>query len=218
MKKTMTKLETKRTIVVEGRYDAVKLNAITNANIITLDGFAIYSDKENQTMLKRLAAQHGLILLLDSDGAGFRMRHYVTGLVGADNVLQVYTPAVQGKEKRKATAGKEGLLGVEGIDTPLLYKLLQDALAHDTTRDALGAGSAVDGTETAANCPPARAVTHTDLFRWGLSGTAGSAARKTAFLQSLGLPPRLSKNEIIKVLNSLYTYEELEEKQKAMFG
>ncbi len=217
MKKTMTKLTTNRTIVVEGRYDAVKLNAITNANILTLDGFAIYSDKEKQTMLKRLAAQHGLVLLLDSDGAGFRMRHYLTGLVGADNVLQVYTPAVQGKEKRKATAGKEGLLGVEGIDTPLLYTLLQDALAHDATRDAPGA-CCMAGAEPAANCPPARAVTHTDLFRWGLSGTAGSAARKTAFLQSLGLPPRLSKNEIIKVLNSLYTYEELEQKQKAMFG
>ncbi len=198
----MKKLSSARTIVVEGRYDAIKLNAITDANIMITDGFAIYSDKAKQQLLKQLAEKQGLILLLDADGAGFRLRRYITDLVGEKNVLQLYIPAVKGKEKRKEIAGKEGLLGVEGIDTKLLYDILATALAR------------VD--ETIAQDAP-RQVTYTDLFRWGLSGTAGSAQRKTAFLESLGLPPRLSKKQLVDVLNRLYTYQELEQKQQAMF-
>ncbi|MFI3169401.1 MAG: DUF4093 domain-containing protein [Faecalibacterium sp.] len=201
----MNKIVTSRTIVVEGRYDAVKLNSITDANLIVIDGFSIYSDKAKQQLLKRLAQKHGLILLLDSDGAGFRMRHYITGLVGEEHVLQVYTPAIKGKEKRKETAGKEGLLGVEGIGTAVLHQLISTALQHDIS-------------EPQPTFAQPRQVTYTDLFRWGLSGTEGSAERKIRFLQSLGLPPRISKKELVKVLNTLYTYQELEEKQKAMFG
>lgn len=220
----MEKLQTNRTVVVEGRYDAVKLNAITDANIIVIDGFAIYSDKAKQKLLKRLAVQCGLILLLDSDGAGFRMRHYITCLVGEANVLQLYTPAVKGKEKRKDAPGKEGLLGVEGIETKVLYHLFADAIASDTRgeQDVMAVSSVAENeaenAPVAVDLPEPRKVTYTDLFRWGLSGSEGSAARKTAFLQALDLPPRLSKKELVNVLNRLYTYEELDAKQNEIFG
>ncbi len=231
----MEKLVTNRTVVVEGRYDAVKLNAITDANIIVIDGFAIYSDKAKQKLLKRLAMQCGLILLLDSDGAGFRMRHYITSLVGEKNVLQLYTPAVKGKEKRKDAPGKEGLLGVEGIETKVLYQLFANAIAtdarqmHRETRLTDVEYVAKENIENDATAPAhvnvagdtdaqTRKVTYTDLFRWGLSGSEGSAARKIAFLQALDLPPRLSKKELVNVLNRLYTYEELDAKQNEMFG
>lgn len=228
----MKKLQTKRTIVVEGRYDAIKVDALIEANIITIDGFAIYSDKAKQTLLKQLAQKEGVLLLLDADGAGFRMRHYITNIVGEANVLQVYTPSQKGKESRKSTPGKEGLLGVEGIDSTVLYDILSTALSKDSGKPHINKQSknkkseirSAAPTETEnmhasqEDSPDDRTVTYTDLFRWGFSGTAGSVARKNEFLTALGLPLRLSKKELINVLNQLYTYQELEAKKQAMFG
>ena len=109
----MLKLE--QAVLVEGKYDAARLTNLVDATILTTDGSRVFRDKELQNMLKRIAAAQGLIILTDSDDAGFRIRHFVTGLVGAEHVLQAYVPAVHGKEARKQAPGKEGLLGVEGI-------------------------------------------------------------------------------------------------------
>lgn len=189
------KIHTKRAIVVEGKYDAARLAGITDATILCTDGFGIYNDGARQKMLKALARKNGLIILTDSDAAGFRIRTFVTNIVGAQYVLQAYTPAQAGKEKRKAEPGKEGLLGVEGIADDTLYQILQDVLKTDQRPEPLQLDK--------------REITYTDLYEWGLSGTEGSFERKTALLKQLGLPPRLSKKALVQVLNQLHTWQEI---------
>jgi ribonuclease M5 len=192
------KLHTDRVLIVEGKYDASRLAHLTDAMILLTDGFGIYSDKKRQRLFKALAKKNGLILLTDSDAAGFQIRNYITNLVGAENVVQAYVPAIHGKERRKAQPGKEGLLGVEGVPDEIVVQCLRDALGEEVT----------DGEQTAK--PEGRSITYTDLYEWGLSGTAGSAERKTKLLNALGLPPRLSKKELVQALNRLYTYEQLD--------
>lgn len=186
-------LKLTRALLVEGKYDAARLHNLVDGTVLTTDGFRVFKDAALQNLLKKVAAAQGLIILTDSDAAGFKIRHFVTGLVGAQNVLQAYVPAVPGKESRKAQPGKEGLLGVEGVDDSLILQGLQTALA----------GAA----DTAA---ADRSITYTDLYEWGISGTANSADNRRKLLHRLGLPPRLSKKELLDVLNILYTYESLD--------
>ena len=161
MSEKLELLHTDRVLIVEGKYDAARLSHLTDAMILLTDGFGIYKDKKRQQLFKQLAHKNGLILLTDSDAAGFRIRTYITNLVGEKNVVQAYVPAIHGKEKRKAQPGKEGLLGVEGVD---------DALVLQALRDALGEEAGI-----APAKPEGRQITYTDLYEWGLSGTAGSA-------------------------------------------
>ena len=198
-------LHTDRVLVVEGKYDAARLSHLTDAMILLTDGFGIYKDKKRQQLLKTLARKNGLILFTDSDAAGFRIRTYITNLVGADHVVQAYVPAIHGKEKRKPQPGKEGLLGVEGVDDEIVLQAL---------KDALGPEAGAEKTEK----PKGRQITYTDLYDWGLSGTPGSAERKYALLNALGLPPRLSKKELLEALNRLYRFEELDRFQTELFG
>ena len=172
-------IHTSRVLIVEGKYDAARLSHLTDAMILLTDGFGIYSDKKRQQL--------------------FRIRTYITNLVGEKNVVQAYVPAIHGKEKRKEQPGKEGLLGVEGVD---------DAIVLQALRDALGAEAGA-----AAARPEGRQITYTDLYEWGLSGRPGSAERKAKLLNALGLPPRLSKKELVEALNRLYTFEQLDEMQ-----
>lgn len=194
------KLRIEQVILVEGRYDAAKLTTLVDGLILTTDGFAIYKDKEKQKLLKELGKERGVIILTDSDAAGFKIRHFVSDLVGQDKVLQAYVPALPGKEGRKAAPGKEGLLGVEGIPADLIRQAL------------LTAGA------SRAKPRSGRPITYTDLFEWRLSGTANCAQTRRDFMLALGLPPRMSKKALCQVLNTLYTYEEvcqkLEEFQK----
>lgn len=191
------RIHTGRVLVVEGKYDAARLARLTDAMILPTGGFAIFSDRKRQQLLKELAARNGLILLTDSDRAGFQIRTYITNLVGAERVVQAYVPALPGKERRKAAPGKEGLLGVEGVPDELIRKSLRDALGPEA-----GQGSPA--------ARPGRAITYGDLYDWGLSGTAGAAERKYRLLEVLGLPPRLSKKEMLEVFNRLYTFEQLD--------
>ena len=158
MSEKLELLHTDRVLIVEGKYDAARLSHLTDAMILLTDGFGIYKDKKRQQLFKQLAHKNGLILLTDSDAAGFRIRTYITNLVGEKNVVQAYVPAIHGKEKRKAQPGKEGLLGVEGVD---------DALVLQALRDALGEEAGI-----APAKPEGRQITYTDLYEWGLSGTA----------------------------------------------
>lgn len=189
----MLKLE--QALLVEGKYDAARLANIVDGTILTTDGFRVFKDGALQKMLKRIAAAQGLIILTDSDAAGFKIRHFVTGLVGAGNVLQAYVPAIHGKEARKAEPGKEGLLGVEGVNNELILQGLTTALESRTTCQKQTTQS--------------RPITYTDLYDWGISGTANSAENRRVLLYRLGLPPRLSKKELLQVLNTLYTYDAL---------
>lgn len=188
-------LKLQQVLLVEGKYDAARVSNLVDGMVLTTDGFRVMKDRSLQTMLKQLARTQGLMILTDSDAAGFKIRHFVTGLVGAERVLQAYVPAIHGKESRKEAPGKEGLLGVEGVSDELILRGLQDALA-----------SAPDGTEKETQ---AEKISYTDLYEWGISGTANSATHRRKLLQQLGLPPRLSKKELLQVLSTLYTRESL---------
>ncbi len=204
MTKQREKLHTQRVIVVEGKYDAARLSGITDGTILCTDGFGIYTDGQRQKMLRQLARKNGLVILTDSDAAGFRIRNFVTNIVGEQYVLQAYVPAQKGKEKRKAEPGKEGLLGVEGISDDILYEILQPLLAQDAPAQQTPVAE------------PESPITYTDLYTWGLSGTAGASQRKTALLQRLSLPPRLSKKAMVEVLNRLHTRQEIEDTLRAL--
>ena len=130
------RIHTGRVLVVEGKYDAARLARLTDAMILLTDGFAIFSDKKRQRLLKELAVKNGLLLLTDSDKAGFQIRTYITNLVGAEHVAQAYVPALPGKERRKALPGKEGLLGVEGVPDELVRQSLLDALGPEAGQTA----------------------------------------------------------------------------------
>ena len=197
------KLTIRPAVIVEGRYDAARLTNLVDTLILTTDGFAIFKDKARQKLFKQTARARGLIVLTDSDAAGFKIRHFVTNLAGAAYVRQAYVPAIPGKESRKAEPGKEGLLGVEGVRDELILQALQTALA-----------SVPDTPEATPENP--RPITYTDLYEWGISGTANSAERRRDLLSRLGLPPRLSKKELLSVLNTLYTYESLDAELRRM--
>ena len=184
-----------RALVVEGKYDAARLANLVEGTILTTDGYRVFKDRALQTLLKQMAVAQGLVILTDSDAAGFKIRHFVTGLVGAQRVLQAFVPAMEGKEPRKAAPGKEGLLGVEGIPDALILQALETALAGEPQG------------ERSQNPRP---ITYYDLYEWGISGTPDSAERRRALLRQLGLPPRLSKKELVQVLNTLYTFDSLQ--------
>lgn len=186
----MEKLRIREVLVVEGRYDAAKLSALVDGLIITTGGFSIFSDPEKRALLKRLGEKHGLIILTDSDAAGFRIRRYINQFASGVSIKNVYIPSVKGKEARKAVPSKEGLLGVEGMPAQLLYQALETAGATKVP-DRAG-----------------RPITFTDLYELGISGTPDSAEKRRKLLLRLGLPLRLSKKALVEVLNSLYSYEE----------
>ena len=146
----------KQILLVEGKYDAARLHNLVEGTILTTDGFRVMKDRALQRMLQQLGRPQGLIILTDSDAAGFKIRHFVTGLVGAAYVLQAYVPAIPGKEARKAQPGKEGLLGVEGISDDQLLQSLHDALQSAPTE------SPVDSSD---NVQP---ITYTDLYEWSI--------------------------------------------------
>ena len=182
-------------IVVEGRYDKNTLSQVVDAPILETAGFGIFKDRQQMALLRRVAEKRGLIILTDSDGAGFVIRSHLKGAIPPQWVKQAYIPDIYGKEKRKAAPGKEGKLGVEGMSPQVLEAVLRRA----------GATVLGEPTETGAK---GREITKADLFRDGLSGGAGSKERRNALLKQLELPEHLTSNGLIQVLNSLLTYEE----------
>ena len=185
-------IKTDRVVIVEGKYDKIKLDAILDAVIIETDGFAIFNDKEKQRLIRRLAKTKGLLILTDSDSAGFKIRSFIGGIVPPEEIKHAYIPDIFGKEKRKAEASKEGKLGVEGIPKEILIEALTKAgvLAEETK-------------ETKR-----KLVTKTDLYEDGLSGREDSATKRKAFLKSLDLPELLSANKLLPIINTFLTYEE----------
>ena len=188
-------LKIKQTIIVEGRYDKAKLSSLIDANILTTDGFGIFRDKEKLHYIRALAQKDGIILLTDSDAAGFHIRSYISGAIPQEQIIQVYIPDIFGKERRKSQPSAEGKLGVEGIPTDLLLKAFQKA------------GIAVEG-QPSPQKPCGRQVTRVDLMEWGLAGGENSFARRQQLLKKLQLPARMNAKALLKAINALYTYEE----------
>ena len=184
-------------IVVEGRYDKAALAGVVDTLILETAGFGVFKDGERLAFLRRLAAKRGLIVLTDSDGAGFVIRNFLKGSIPKEQVKHAYIPDVYGKERRKRAPGKEGKLGVEGMPP----EVLRDAI--------LRAGATVlDGDA------PARAqgdLTPADLFALGLSGAPDAGSRRAALLRRLDLPEHMSAKALLAALNALYTPEELDE-------
>lgn len=188
-------IRVKEAIVVEGRYDKHKLSSLVDGLILETDGFGIFRDGEKREYLRRLAKERGLIILTDSDGAGFLIRSKLSSWLPPDRIKHAYIPDLFGKERRKAAPGKEGKLGVEGME----LSVLQDALerAGATFEDVSGETQAAGDKLTKA-----------DLYDFGFSGAADSARRRQALLKKLNLPARLSSNGLVQALNSFYSREE----------
>lgn len=179
-------------IIVEGKYDIIKLSNIIDGLIIKTDGFGIFRDKEKQRLLRRLAKEKGIIVLTDSDSAGFLIRNFIKSAVPEDKITHVYIPDIYGKEKRKTEKSKEGKLGVEGIEETILLEAFKKA------------GVFCNESENKER----RLITNIDLYEWGLSGRYNSREKRTALLKKLDLPERMSTSSIVKILNTFVTYEE----------
>lgn len=181
-------------IVVEGKYDKNALAQVADASIVTLDGFAAFHDKEKLSFLRRLAEKRGLIVLTDSDGAGFVLRNFLKGALPPGQVKHAYIPEIPGKERRKRKAGKEGKLGVEGMRPETLLEALRRAGA--TFLD-----------ESPSERPDGPQITMADFMEWGLSGASDSAERRRALLRRLSLPEKLNARALLDALNLLYGRE-----------
>lgn len=182
-------------IVVEGRYDKNTLRQTVDAAVFPVDGFAVFNDREKLALLRRLARERGLILLTDSDGAGFVIRNYLKGALPGEQVKHAYIPDQYGKERRKRRPGKEGKLGVEGMRPEVLLAALERA------------GATFEGEDAPA--PRSGGLTKADLFELGLSGGPDSAEKRRALLARLELPEHLSASAMLETLNLLYDREEL---------
>ncbi len=180
-----------RAIIVEGKYDKIKLESLVDAVIITTDGFSIFRDSEKQQLIRSLAEKKGLLILTDSDSAGFMIRGFLGGCVPPEKIINAYIPDVFGKEKRKPEPSKEGKLGVEGVDSALIVQALERCGVVCGECDA-----------------PAKKITAADLYEDGLSGRENSRELRAKVLKNLGLPERLSTNGLIKILNSFMNYDE----------
>ena len=178
-------------VIVEGKYDIIKLSNMIDGLIIKTDGFGILKDKEKQRLIRRLAEEKGIIVLTDSDSAGFLIRNFLTSSIPKDKITHVYIPDIFGKEKRKTEAGKQGKLGVEGMTEETLFEAFRKA------------GVVGEITEEKR-----RLITNIDLYEYGLSGRPNSQAKRKEMLKRLALPERLSTSSLVKILNTFVTYEE----------
>lgn len=186
-------LKIREAIVVEGRYDKNTLSQIVDAPILETSGFGIFKDKEQMSLLRRVAERRGLIVFTDSDGAGFVIRNHIKSAIPGKYLKHAYIPDVYGKEKRKAAPGKEGKLGVEGLSPEILIDSLRRA------------GATIEGEDSPGN----KGITKQDLMALGLSGGANAGARRQQLLKKLGLPERMSANTMLQALNLLCSPEEL---------
>ena len=182
-------------IVVEGRYDKNTLSQVVDAVILETAGFGVFKDQERLALLRRLAQQRGIIVLTDSDGAGFVIRNFLKGAIPPEQVKHAYIPDIRGKERRKRAPGNEGKLGVEGMPPQLLLEALERAGA--TFLDGDGPRS------------PRGELTPAQLYVLGLTGRPDSAQRRQALLKRLDLPEHMSAKALLTVLNALYTSDEV---------
>lgn len=182
-------------IVVEGKYDKIKLSSIIDGVIIETEGFGIFKNKEKQKLLRKLAERKGLVILTDSDSAGFVIRSFISSIIPNEYIINAYIPDLLGKEKRKDSPSKEGKLGVEGVDNDIIINALTQAgvlcsLSEEHSR---------------------RLVTKNDLYIDGLNGTNESKIKRQKLLKYLDLPERLSANAMIKIINSYMTFDDYKE-------
>ena len=178
-------------IIVEGKYDKIKLSSFVDGVILTTDGFSIFKDIEKREFIRRVATDKGIIVATDSDSAGALIRSHIKNICPNGKIINVYIPQIKGKEKRKDKASAEGLLGLEGIDVDLLEKAF--------------ICSGVGVIKEKAN---SKVITKKDLFKFGLSGRENSAFLRKEFALFVNLPTNLSSNAFLDALNTIFNYNE----------
>ena len=183
-------LHIKQAVIVEGKYDKIKLSSVIDAFIVETNGFSVFKDKEKLDFIRKLAREQGIIILTDSDHAGFMIRNYISKGIDKKNVINIYIPDIYGKEKRKSAPSKEGKLGVEGMTKEVLINAFKQAQIAFEEKD---------------NPNP---VTSYDLYEAGLSGVPNAVQNKKKFLKALDLPEFLSTNSLLTYINSHITKEE----------
>ena len=181
------KIPVSQVVIVEGKYDKIKLDSILDADVITLDGFGIFQSDEKRSLIRRLAKTRGVIVLTDSDSAGRVIRNHIKSITGGEGVVDLYVPQIEGKEKRKESASKEGFLGVEGIDAKIIRELFEKYRTSDKKR-----------------CE----VTRTRFFEDGYMGGEGSKERRERLAERLSLPRKISTTALLSAVNMLVTEEE----------
>lgn len=181
----------KELIVVEGVYDKIKLSRIVDGAVFVTNGFTVFTNTDMQETLRHLGEKNGIVILTDSDTAGFEIRSFVKQLLPPDKVKHAYIPDVHGKEKRKREAGKEGLLGVEGIADDIIIEALKRAGCTENAKKSDG-----------------ERITKTDMYRLGLSGGENSRALRARITDALGLPYKISANMLLDTLNMLFERDE----------
>lgn len=189
-------IKIREAIVVEGRYDKNTLSQIVDAAVLETSGFCIMNDKSQLALLRKVAQLRGLIVFTDSDGAGFVIRNYLKSAIPGKYLKHAYIPDIPGKEKRKSAPGKEGKLGVEGMQPEIII----DALRR--------AGATIEGECTTREVGN---ITKQDMMELGLSGGPNSAEKRKALLEKLELPAHMSSNAMLQALNLLMTLDDLRE-------
>ena len=181
-------------VIVEGRYDKILLRGFIDAPIIETGGFRVFKDKEKQKLIRKLSETRGIIIMTDSDSAGFVIRNFLRGIVPAGKIKHCYIPQIRGKEKRKAEVSKEGYLGVEGLDEKTIIEALERSGVNICSKSA----------ETEFE-----EITKADFYELGLSGKENSAKLREKLLKKLGMPTYLSANAFLAVLNCFYSKKDL---------
>ena len=187
-------IKIREAVIVEGKYDKIRLSSLVDALIITTDGFGIFKDREKMNMLRRLAETRGLLVLTDSDSAGFVIRNHLRSCIPSGRIKHAYIPDVLGKERRKTAPSKEGKLGVEGMSTEALTEAL------------MRAGVMCEPSEDSDENPSE--ITAADFYRCGLSGGADSSALRLKLIKYLGLPERMTAKALLGVINDYMTEDD----------
>ena len=183
-------LHISQTVLVEGKYDKIRLSNIIDANIITTGGFDIFGDEKKRKMLKRLAEKTGLLVLTDSDRSGFKIRGHISGFLPKENVIHLYIPKTEGKEARKAEFSAEGLLGVEGIDDEVLYRLFLPFADNSPKKHSF--------------------ITKAQLYELGLFGRSNSKKLRYELCKKLDLPENINAGALADALGIMFSKEEVE--------
>lgn len=186
-------IKLRQAVIVEGRYDKIKLKNLIDAPIIETNGFRVFNDKERQSLIRRIADKRGILVMTDSDGAGLVIRNFLNGVIDKSKIKHCYIPQLEGKEKRKERMSKEGFLGVEGVPDEVIIEAVRKS------------GAEIIGEQAEKSAE----ITKADLYSLGLTGSDNSAQKRKRLLQELGMPDYLSSNAMLTALNCLYSYEEL---------
>ena len=181
----MEKLKISRAIIVEGKYDKIKLSSIVDGVIIVTNGFRIYKDPDKAALIRYYAQHGGIAILTDSDTAGFRIRGHIKGIVPKGDIVNVYVPEIFGKEKRKTEPSKEGLLGVEGVPADIIREAFEKVADREL-------------------------MTKLDLYELGLSGRPDSSRLRHLVCEKLSLPQKLTANALLEVLNTMLDKDSLQ--------